>query len=132
AHEMAGRIVALTEVALVQSFTHATTNHAHFFIVPVPRSERNRTHAQMATAVRGILSSYRNMTYNVRLPSVLGGEIYFPIAAVIRGPELTQLAEISKQAASRMMNYPELVDVNPSLNLNRSEERRVGKECKST
>src|SRR5438045_8838655 len=75
----------------------------------------------MATAVRGILSSYRNMTYHVRLPSVLGGEIYFPIAAVIRGPELSQLAEISKAAANRMSQYPELVDVNPSLNLNTPE-----------
>jgi len=121
AQEMAERIIALPEVALVQSFTHGTTNHAHFFIVLVPRSERNRTHAQMATAVRGILSSYRNMTYNVRLPSVLGGEIYFPIAAVIRGPELAQLAELSKQAAGRMMKYPDLVDVNPSLNLNTPE-----------
>src|SRR5437762_4256458 len=121
AQEMAERIVALPEVALVQSFTHGTTNHAHFFIVLVPRSERNRTHAQMATAVRGILSSYRNMTYNVRLPSVLGGEIYVRIAAVLRGPELAQLAELSKQAAGRMMKYPDLVDVNPSLNLNTPE-----------
>src|SRR4029077_7241617 len=77
AQEMAERIIALPEVALVQSFTHGPTNHAHFFIVLGPRSERNRTHAQMAPAVRGILSSYRNITYNVRLPSVLGGEIYF-------------------------------------------------------
>jgi len=57
----------------------------------------------------------------VRLPSVLGGEIYFPVAAVIRGPELSQLAETSKQIATRMMRYPELVDVNPSLNLNTPE-----------
>src|SRR5690242_6318247 len=75
----------------------------------------------MATEVRKIEAEYHNMTYNVRLPSVLGGEIYFPIAAVIRGPELSQLAEISKAAAGRMAKYPELVDVNPSLNLNTPE-----------
>ena len=121
AKDIAKHLIALPEVALVQSYTHGPTNHGHFFIVLVPRSERSRSHTQMATAVRGILSTYRNLTYNVRLPSVLGGEIYFPIAAVIRGPELTQLAEISKQAAGRMMNYPELVDVNPSLNLNTPE-----------
>jgi hydrophobic/amphiphilic exporter-1 (mainly G- bacteria), HAE1 family len=121
AQEIAGRVMALPEVALVQSFTHGPTNHAHLFIVLVPRSKRKRSHTQMATAVRGILGSYRNMTYNVRLPSVLGGEIYFPIAAVIRGPDLTQLAELSKRAAGKMMNYPELVDVNPSLNLNTPE-----------
>jgi hydrophobic/amphiphilic exporter-1 (mainly G- bacteria), HAE1 family len=121
AQDIAEHVIALPEVVLVQSFTHGPTNHAHFFIVLVPRSERSRSHTQMATAVRGILSTYRNMTYNVRLPSVLGGEIYFPIAAVIRGPELAKLAEISKQAAGRMTNYPELVDVNPSLNLNTPE-----------
>jgi HAE1 family hydrophobic/amphiphilic exporter-1 len=121
ATEIAERVAALPEVALVQSFTHGPTNHAHLFVVLVPRSERKRTHMQMATEVRKILSDYRNMTYNVRLPSVLGGEIYFPIAAIVRGPELSRLAEISKAAADRMAKYPELVDVNPSLNLNTPE-----------
>src|SRR6516164_7391328 len=121
ATEIAERVVALPEVALVESFTHGPTNHAHLFIVLVPRSERKRSQVQMATEVRRILSDYHNMTYNVRLPSVLGGEIYFPISAVIRGPELSKLAEISKAAADRMAKYPELVDVNPSLNLNTPE-----------
>jgi hydrophobic/amphiphilic exporter-1 (mainly G- bacteria), HAE1 family len=121
AADIAARVSALPEVALVQAFTHGPTNHAHLFVVLVPRSERKRSHTQMATAIRGILADYRNMTYNVRLPSVLGGETYFPIAAVIRGPELNQLAEISKQVAGRLAKYPELVDVNPSLNLNTPE-----------
>src|SRR6266576_1339361 len=121
AMEIAERVVALHEVALVQSFTHGPTNHAHLFIVLVPRNGRKRSHVQMATEVRRILADYHNMTYNVRLPSVLGGEIYFPISAVIRGPELSKLAEISKAAADRMAKYPELVDVNPSLNLNMPE-----------
>jgi HAE1 family hydrophobic/amphiphilic exporter-1 len=121
AQSIAESVAALPEVALVQSFTHGPTNHAHLFVVLLPRAERKRSHVQMATAVRGILSGYRNMTYNVRLPSVLGGETYFPIAAVIRGPELNQLAETSKQVATRMMKYPDLVDVNPSLNLNTPE-----------
>src|SRR5438270_124696 len=121
ATEMSERVLALPEVALVESFTHGPTNHAHLFIVLVPRSERKRIHLQLAADVRKIESSYRNMTHNVRLPSVLGGEIYFPIAAVIRGPELLRLAEISKAAADHMAKYPELVDVNPSLNLNTPE-----------
>ena len=121
ATEMAQRISAMPEVAFVQSFTHGPTNHAHLFIGLVPRGHRKFTHQQMATKVRGILGGYRNVTYNVRLPSVLGGEIYFPIAAVIRGPDLNQLAEISKKVADRMHQYPDLVDVNPSLNLNTPE-----------
>ena len=121
ATEMAQRISAMPEVAFVQTYTHGPTNHAHFFIGLVPRGQRNFTHQQMATKVRGILGGYRNVTYNVRLPSVLGGEIYFPISAVIRGPDLNQLAEISKKVADRMRQYPDLVDINPSLNLNTPE-----------
>ena len=121
ARAMAAQIVALPEVTFVQSFTHGPTNHAHFFVGLVPRSERKRSHEQLATAIRGILAKYRNITYNVRLPSVFGGEIYFPIGAVIRGPELSRLADISKQVAARMMKYPDLVDVNPTLNLNTPE-----------
>ncbi len=121
AQEMATRVEALPEVAFVEALTHGPTNHAHLFIGLVPRTQRKRTHEQMAGVVRGILGTYRNITYNVRLPSVLGGETYFPIAAIIRGPELQQLAEISKRVADRMRQYPELVDVNPSLNLNTPE-----------
>jgi HAE1 family hydrophobic/amphiphilic exporter-1 len=121
ATEMAQRISAMPEVAFVQSFTHGPTNHAHFFIGLVPRGQRKFTHQQMATKVRSILGEYHNVTYNVRLPSVLGGEIYFPISAVIRGPDLNQLAEISKKIADRMHEYPDLVDINPSLNLNTPE-----------
>jgi HAE1 family hydrophobic/amphiphilic exporter-1 len=121
ASDMARRVSALPEVAFVQSYTHGPTNHAHLFIGLVPRSKRKLSHSQMATKVREILATYHNVTYNVRLPSVLGGEIYFPISAVIRGPDLNQLAEISKQVANRMRNYPDLVDVNPSLNLNTPE-----------
>jgi len=121
ASDMAQHISALPEVAFVQSYTHGPTNHAHLFIGLVPRSQRKMSHAQLATNVRAILANYRNVTYNVRLPSVLGGEIYFPISAVIRGPDLNRLAEIAKRVANRMTNYPDLVDVNPSLNLNTPE-----------
>jgi HAE1 family hydrophobic/amphiphilic exporter-1 len=121
ASEIAEHVAVMPEVAFVQSFTHGPTNHAHLFIGLVPRSERKRSHEQLATEIRGYLAGYRNMISNVRLPSVFGGETYFPIGAVIRGPELTQLAEISKQVAGLMMKYPDLVDVNPSLNLNTPE-----------
>ena len=121
ASDIAHQVTALPEVTFVQSYTHGPTNHAHLFIGLVPRNQRKLSHQQLATKVRGILAGYRNITYNVRLPSVLGGEIYFPIAAVIRGPDLNQLAEISKKVADRMRKYPDLVDVNPSLNLNTPE-----------
>jgi HAE1 family hydrophobic/amphiphilic exporter-1 len=121
ATDIARKVAAMPEVSFVQSYTHGPTNHAHLFIGLVPRSQRKFSHQQMATKVRDILAGYRNVTSNVRLPSVLGGEIYFPIAAIIRGPDLTQLAEISKKVSDRMRRYPDLVDVNPNLNLNTPE-----------
>src|SRR5262249_19608607 len=121
ASEIAEKVVALPEVALVQAFTHGPTNHAHLFIVLVPRSERKKTHEQVAAVIREIYTHYRNTIYNVRLPSVFGGETYFPIGAVIRGPDLMQLADTSKKVADLMRRYPDLVDVNPSLNLNNPE-----------
>src|SRR5437870_4389144 len=119
--EMAHRIEALPEVEFVQPYTHGTTNHAHLYIRLVDRSQRKRTHEQMAQEVRRILGSFRNITYNVRLPSTLGGELWFPIRAIIRGPDIPQLVEISKQVAARMREFPGLVDINPNLNLNSPE-----------
>jgi hydrophobic/amphiphilic exporter-1 (mainly G- bacteria), HAE1 family len=118
---MAARVAALPEVSFVQTFTHGPTNHAHLFVGLVPRGERKKSHAQVAAVVRNMYTDYKNITYNVRLPSVLGGEIYFPIAAVIRGPDLNELADISQRVANNMMQYKDLVDVNPALNLNTPE-----------
>jgi HAE1 family hydrophobic/amphiphilic exporter-1 len=121
ASDLARRITALPEVKFVQAYTHGPTNHSHIFIGLVPRSQRKESHAEVATVVRNMYGDYRNITYNVRLPSVLGGEIYFPVSAIIRGPDLNELAILSQQAALKMMKYPDLVDVNPSLNLNTPE-----------
>ncbi len=119
--QMAQRIEALPEVEFVQPYTHGTTNHAHLYIRLVDRSQRKRTHQQMAGQVRRILGSFRNVTYNVRLPSTLGGEQYFPIRAIIRGPDIPRLVEISQQVAARMREFPGMVDINPNLNLNTPE-----------
>ncbi len=119
--QMAHRIEALPEVDYVQPYTHGTTNHAHLYIRLVERRERKHTHEQMAAEVRHILGSFRNVTYNVRLPSTLGGEQYFPIRAIIRGPGIPRLVAISTEVAAKMREYPGLVDVNPNLNLNTPE-----------
>ena len=104
ATDMAKRVEALPEVAFVETLTHGPTNHAHLFIGLVPRTERKRTHEQLATVVREILGGYRNITYNVRLPSVLGGETYFPIAAIIRGPEIDNSPTSAKMSPTACAN----------------------------
>ncbi len=119
--EMARRITALPEVSFVQALTHGSTNHAHINITLVPRNERKKTHEQLATEIRKIYAGFHNVNYNVRLPSIFGGENFFPIRAVIRGTEIPQLVEVSKKIGERMAQFPDLVDVNPNLNLNSPE-----------
>jgi HAE1 family hydrophobic/amphiphilic exporter-1 len=115
--DMAQRLEALPEVDFVHAYTHGRSYHGHLYVRLVPPGKRARTHEQMAEEARKILASYHNVTFNVRLPSTLGGEMWFPIRAVIRGPDIRALVDISKKAADRMRNDPGLVDINPMLNL---------------
>ncbi len=119
--EISRQLVAQPEVAFVQPYTHGTTDHAHIYIRLVDRGQRKKSHEEMADVARGIMGKVHNLTYNVRLPSTLGGEQYFPIRAIIRGPDLSKLIDISKQVAVKMREFPGLVDVNPNLYLNTPE-----------
>jgi HAE1 family hydrophobic/amphiphilic exporter-1 len=121
AKDMTPKIEALPGVEFVNTSAQASPSRVRFYIKLVDRSEREKTHEEIAADIRGIFSQYRNITYNVRLPSTLGGESWFPIRAVIRGPDLYKLLEISKEAADRMRKFPGLVDVNPTLNLSSPE-----------
>src|SRR2546426_11508296 len=84
-------------------------------------SSRSRTVQGESTNSRPRRRVSHDITYNVRLPSTLGGELWFPIRAIIRGPDIPQLVDISKQVAARMREFPGLVDINPNLNLNSPE-----------
>jgi len=119
--DMAKHVQQVPEVDFVEPYTQGQTNHAHLYIHLVDRSRRKRSSAQVGADVRKIMQEYRNVTFGVRLPSVLGGENYSPIRAVIRGPDLLQLGEISQRAAAIMRQYPGMIDVNPDLKLNTPE-----------
>lgn len=120
-NEMAAKIEKLPEVAFVQAYTHSTSNHGHFYIRLVDAGQRRKSHEQMANEIRGLLAGYHNVQYSIRLPSTLGGEQFFPIRVILRGPDLNVLADLSKQVAARMETFPGLVDVNPMINLDTPE-----------
>lgn len=119
--EMVHKIEKIPEVEFVQAATWGSTNRARLYLRLVDASQRKKSHMQVAGEIRKILSGYNNITFNVRLPSVLGGETYFPVRAILRGPDIDTLVELSKQAAAKMREFPGLVDVNPTLNLNQPE-----------
>ncbi len=119
--DMVKKIEALPEVDFVQPYTHGGSSHGHLYIKLVEPDQRDRNSEEVADAIRGILGNYRNVRYNVRLPSTLGGEMWFPVRAVIRGPDLNVLIDVSQKVAEKMREFPGLVDVNPTLNLNTPE-----------
>ncbi len=114
--DMARKITALPEVEFVNP--SYSPSRGRFYIKLQEVTERDRSHEDLATEIRRIYAGYRNVTYNVRLPSTLGGEMWFPVRAVIRGPDIHRLLDISQDVAARMRTFPGLVDVNPTLNLN--------------
>ena len=59
AQEMAGRIVALPEVAFVQSYTHGPTNHAHLFIGLGDSESRLKTMEELMAEVYSYLRCRR-------------------------------------------------------------------------
>ena len=56
------------------------------------------------------------------IPSALGGgETFFPIRALVLGPDFNKVAELSKDAAARIRKIPGLLDVDTSVSLNSPE-----------
>jgi HAE1 family hydrophobic/amphiphilic exporter-1 len=119
--DMTAKIEALPEVEYVNPGVSSSPSRGRLYVRLKDPGERKRNHEQVADAVRQILAGYRNITYNVRLPSTLGGEMWFPVRAELRGPDVYRLVEHSQALAERMREFPGLVDVNPFLNLSAPE-----------
>jgi hydrophobic/amphiphilic exporter-1 (mainly G- bacteria), HAE1 family len=121
--EIADRIAQIPEVEFVNPFIHeGTANHNHIYIRLVDVANRKITNLDVAAKIRKIAAEYKNLRSKVIIPSALGGgETFFPIRALILGPDLQKAAELSKQVAGRMREIPGLLDVEASLNLNNPE-----------
>jgi HAE1 family hydrophobic/amphiphilic exporter-1 len=56
------------------------------------------------------------------MPSALGGgETYFPIRALILGPDFAKVASLAQETASRLRRIPGLVDIDTSMSINSPE-----------
>jgi HAE1 family hydrophobic/amphiphilic exporter-1 len=121
--EIADRIKQIPEVDFVNPFIHeGTSNHNHIYVRLVDISDRKISNLDVAAKVRKINSEYKNLRSKIIIPSALGGgELYFPVRALILGPDFQKAAELSKEVADRMRTIPGLLDVEASLNLNHPE-----------
>jgi HAE1 family hydrophobic/amphiphilic exporter-1 len=122
--EIANRIKnEIPEVDFVNPFIHpGLSSHNHIYVRLVDISQRKLSNLQVAAEIRKINAQYRNLRSKVIIPSALGGgETWFPIRAVILGPDFQKAVELSKQIAERMRGVPGLLDVEASLSLNNPE-----------
>ena len=121
--EIAGRIKQIPEVDFVNPYIHeGTSNHNHIYVRLVDVSDRKISNLDVAAKVRKINAEYKNLRSKIIIPSALGGgELYFPVRALILGPDFQKAAELSKEVADRMRKIPGLLDVEASLNLNNPE-----------
>ena len=119
--EMAKRVSTIPEVVFVEAYTQGLTYHGHLYISLKDRSQRSRSSAEIAQDVRKVLAPFSNAAISVRLPSVLGGETYAPIRAIIRGPDIEKLAVYGQLAALKMGEWPGMLDASPDLKLNKPE-----------
>jgi multidrug efflux pump subunit AcrB len=97
-------------------------SHAHVYVKLVDLSKRSFSNLDAAAELRKICASYPNLRTKVMIPSALGGgETYFPIRALILGPDFDQVASVATQAAGRMRKIHGLLDVDTSMNINSPE-----------
>jgi HAE1 family hydrophobic/amphiphilic exporter-1 len=113
----------IPEVEFVNPFIHeGLSSHNHIYVRLVDASARKATNLDVAAKIRKICAEYRNLRSKVIIPSALGGgETYFPIRALILGPDFQKAADLSKQIADKMHQVPGLLDVEPTLSLNNPE-----------
>src|SRR5256714_11139331 len=108
------------EVEFVNPYIHeGLSSHNHIYVRLVDVSQRKASNLEVAAKVRKITAEYKNLRSKVIIPSALGGgELYFPVRALILGPDFQKAAELSKQIADKMHQVPGLLDVEATLSLN--------------
>ncbi|HWO00706.1 MAG TPA: efflux RND transporter permease subunit [Blastocatellia bacterium] len=121
--EITDKIKQILEVDFVNPYIHeGTSSHNHIYVRLVDVSQRKISNLEVAAKVRMITAEYKNLRSKIIIPSALGGgELYFPVRALILGPDFLKAAELSKDVADRMRKIPGLLDVEASLNLNNPE-----------
>ena len=124
AQEIADRYKEIPEVDFVNPFIHeaAISGHNHIYVRLVDITQRKASNLDVAAKVRKINAEYKNLRSKIIIPSALGGgEMYFPVRALILGPDFQKAVELSKQVAERMRAIPGLLDVEAGVSLNSPE-----------
>ena len=97
-------------------------SHSHVYIKLVDIGKRSFSNVDAAAEVRKICATIPNLRYKVMIPSALGGgENFFPIRAIILGPEFDKVVALAKEASARVRKIDGLTDVDASVSVNSPE-----------
>ncbi len=111
--------VAQIEPSVGVSATAGAPTHIHFLCQALPHGERKNTQAQIIAEMRRRLVKHPSYRPSISSRTALGsgeGNISFPIALQILGPDLAQIGEYSKRALAAGQGIPSLTE--PKINLN--------------
>lgn len=123
ATEIADRLAKLPEVEFVNPYIHeGNSAHSHVYVRLVELSRRSRSNLDVAADARKISADFKNLRSRVMIPSALGGgETFFPIRALILGPNFETTARLAKEATTRARAIEGLFDVDTSVSINNPE-----------
>jgi HAE1 family hydrophobic/amphiphilic exporter-1 len=116
--------VADIEPSVGVSANLSSPTHIHFLCQALPVDQRKNTQAQIITEMRKRLAAHPSYRPSISSRTALGsgeGNISFPIALQILGPDLAQIAEYSKKALAAAQSVPSLTEPKISLNVSNPE-----------
>ena len=116
--------VAQIEPSVGVSQNLSSPTHIHFLCQALPPDERKNTQAQIITEMRKRLAKHPSYRPSISSRTALGsgeGNISFPIALQMLGPDLSQIADYSKRALAAAQSIPSLTEPKIALNVSNPE-----------
>jgi HAE1 family hydrophobic/amphiphilic exporter-1 len=116
--------VADIEPSVGVSANLSSPTHIHFLCQALPPDQRKNTQAQIITEMRKRLAAHPSYRPSISSRTALGsgeGNISFPIALQLLGPDLDQIAEYSKRALTAAQKIPSLTEPKIALNVSNPE-----------
>jgi HAE1 family hydrophobic/amphiphilic exporter-1 len=123
ASQIGDEVTRLPEVEFVNPYIHdGGASHAHVYVRLKDLDQRKKSNLEVADDIRKITSQIPNLRSRIVIPSALGGgETFFPIRALILGPDFNQAVETAKKVMTGMRTIPGLLDVDTSVSINNPE-----------
>jgi hydrophobic/amphiphilic exporter-1 (mainly G- bacteria), HAE1 family len=107
-------------------FTWASVSkNSSIYVRLIDASQRKYSNLDVANDIRRqvlLLPQYAALRSKILMPSVLGsGDNLAPVRALIAGPDVYRVADITVRAMNELKTVPGLVDISSNINLNRPE-----------